>query len=270
MIATPHEQPAHGETSRTDEPQLLIVAALREELAPLVRRLSDVETVASGTRRHLRARLAGSRVVLTWTGEGVRNAELGVRALLPLTPGAPLVVVGVAGALSPTLKVGDLVVGESVYEGTLSFAADPTWVERARCAGAEHCGVVVTVDEIITAAERKRSLWQELGHPAAAAVDMESARLAALASEDGRSFLVVRAVSDEADEELPTFLEQCRDSSGALDRGKVLLGVLRRPSSLLPLLRLRRRVEICAERLAELVVELASQSRGSHGSEEVH
>jgi len=269
MIATPVRQPKHVEIGHAGRPELLIVAALREELAPLLRRLGDVETIASGPLRHLRARLRDSRVIVAWTGEGVRNAERVGRSLLPLAPDAPLLVVGVAGALSPMLKAGDLVIGESIREGSISFATDPEWVERARRAGAEHCGVVATVDEVVTAADRKLFLWEELGRPAAAVVDMESSRLAALAAGEGRPFLIVRAVSDEAGDELPRFLERCRDSSGALDRGRVLRQVLRRPSSLYPLLRLRRRVEICAERLAELVVRLAVSPCGSGPSEEV-
>jgi len=270
MIATPVRQTRHVEIGHAERPELVILAALREELAPLLRRLGDVETFASVVPRHLRARLRDSRVVLAWTGEGVRNAERVGRSLLALHPDVPLLVVGVAGALSPTLKAGELVIGESVREGTLSFAADPVWVERAQRAGAEHCGVVATVDEVVTAADRKRSLWKELGCPAVAVVDMESSRLAALAAEEQRPFLIVRAVSDEAGEELPDFLERCRDPSGALDRARVLRWVLRRPSSLYSLLRLRRRVEICAERLAELVVRLAASPYGSRASEEVH
>lgn len=240
-------------------PSLAVVAALREEVAPLLRRLRHRRVSSEdGGVRVVGGFLGRVPLALACSGAGVRNAERGARTLLRAAPGVPLLGIGVGGALSPELRAGDLVIGEWIREGAMALDSSAEWVARAHRAGAR-AGSVETVDEVITAAARKRELWERLGRPEAAVVDMESSRWGAVALAEGRSFLVVRAVSDEAGEDLPSYLATCRDEGGGLDRGRVLRRLLGRPSSLGALLRLRRRLQSCSGALAALVAELTAE-----------
>jgi hypothetical protein len=64
---------------------------------------------------------------------------------------------------------------------------------------------------------------------------------------------VLRVISDAADEALPALLNHARDAGGAVRRGTVALRLLANPRALPQILRLRARVRLAAERLADAV-----------------
>ena len=66
----------------------------------------------------------------------------------------------------------------------------------------------------------------------------------------------MRAVLDPAEEELPLDFNLCRRPDGRVSRGQVMRRAVLRPRRLGELLRLRRRVQLCSQRLAELAEEL--------------
>ena len=71
---------------------------------------------------------------------------------------------------------------------------------------------------------------------------MESAAWAREAAARGIPYVVVRAVSDAADEELPAFLAEALGTDGSIRRGEVARRALLEPSSWGTLLRMRRRM----------------------------
>ena len=73
-----------------------------------------------------------------------------------------------------------------------------------------------------------------------AAVDMESAAWARACAEAGVPYLILRAISDTADEDLPGYLAGCMDAQGSIRRAGVASGALRHPGSIPALLRMRR------------------------------
>ena len=81
-------------------------------------------------------------------------------------------------------------------------------------------------------------------------VDLESAAYVAAAGARAIPWVVLRAVSDRADENLPALLNRSLDSGGAVNRGRVLRGLFGDPGALPQLLALRKRVGQCAEVLA--------------------
>jgi adenosylhomocysteine nucleosidase len=201
-----------------------------------------------------------------------------------------LIVVGTAGALSPGLAPTDLVVATHVVREpeagwsdrgvgrdqslmTRVAAASPAWVARAtRLLGARPA-VVVTANRIADSALEKQRLWRVAAAAATggcsdrdshggdddrtgarlptAVVDLESAIYVEAARLAGIPWLVVRAVSDTASEELPELLNRARDSGGAVRRTQVLRGLLGDPRALTRLLALRGRVVRCAEALGD-------------------
>lgn len=244
-----------------------IVAAMPEELAPLRARVTGARRIDGGGSgpELVRGRLAGASVVLAVTGDGDRNARAGIASLLSSVSLDRLVAVGVAGALSPDLGAGDLVVSERVVsaDGTRHFQADPRLCEGAARDARVRRGVVVTAGRIVDTVADKRSLLAAVRPGAlAAVVDLESAAYAEAAAQAAIPWIVLRAVSDTAAEALPALLNRCRDDGGAVRRGKVAFELLGDPSALPVLLSLRRRVRGCAEELGRAVERFVLEASG--------
>jgi len=116
---------------------VVVVAALREELAPLLKRASRISSVAAAGRRTVRARLGAIELLATATGGGPRRAGAGVQRLLDTQPVTLLIGIGIGGALDPALEVGHLVVAARTRERQgPSLAPDPAWRRRAEALGA--------------------------------------------------------------------------------------------------------------------------------------
>jgi adenosylhomocysteine nucleosidase len=234
---------------------IAVVAAMPEELAPLRALLSGIVRARVGSLSIERGWLNGRPVVLAATGDGAANARAGVGELLAGGPVDGLIVIGVAGALSAGLPSGALVVGSRVIdEGGRSFAADGDQVAAVARATGGRAGVVVSAGRIAdSAAEKQRLARMADAGAGAAVVDLESVTYLAAATAAGVPWLVLRSVSDTADEALPELLNRSRDGGGAVRRGQVLFGLLRQPQALPFLLTLRGRVARGAAALATAV-----------------
>ncbi len=232
-----------------------VMTALPEELVPLLHRASAVRKIRAGRHLFYRATMGRAGVVMINSGDGWSNAEQGGEALLERFPVTGLIGAGVAGALSPGLRVGDLLVARSVFKSLEPAPSpEPSWVARAtRTVAGAQVATLVTSDEILCSAERKARLWDRLRENGSAAVDLESAAWAHVAGRRGIPYLMVRAVLDRAEENLPGFLTNCFSPSGGLNRAKVARHALRHPGVVGDLLALRKRVRFCAERLADFV-----------------
>jgi len=234
---------------------IAIVAAMPEELAPLRARLVGATRASHAGLAVERGRLAGRQVALAATGDGARNARTGAAALLAAgSDVASLIVVGVSGALSPELATADLVVASRVIdEAGQAREADAARVAATVQATGGRAGVVVSARRIADSAEEKRRLAQQAG-AGPAVVDLESAAYVEAAAAAAIPWIVLRAVSDRADEALPALLNRSLDPGGAVNRGRVLRGLFGDPGALPQLLALRKRVGQCAEVLARAAV----------------
>jgi adenosylhomocysteine nucleosidase len=233
-----------------------------EEVAPLRPLLVDARPLGGGPPRTIAGQLGGAPVVVAVTGDGERNARVGLATLLAAVPVRRLLVVGVAGALSPELAAGDLLVASRVvHEDGTAADADPELVALAARAAGARPAVLVTAGRIADTADEKRRLLGLAGAGAsAAAVDLESAAYAGAAARAEIPWLVLRAVSDTAAEALPGLLNRSRDDGGAVRRGRVLRGLIADPAALPILLGLGRRVRRCADLLARGAQEIMLQA----------
>ncbi len=239
--------------SRTP-PRVVVVAAMEEELHSLRQRLSDVEKVSLPSGSAVRGHLESEEMLLIATGEGSVAAEKGLSALLSDQNIEALLVVGVAGAISPDLAVGDLVAVDSVRDKRGKIPSpDASLLQRALTADNVVQGGVVSVDTIVVEAAAKRALWQSIGGGPFQVVDLESATYARLATERGIPYFVLRAVSDTASESLPLDFNEFRSSDGSIDRGKVARHLIFHPHLLGSLKGLRTRLRECAVSMADVV-----------------
>jgi adenosylhomocysteine nucleosidase len=239
-------------------PLTAVIAAMPEEVRPLQARLAGADKRRLQFCTAVVGRLGPNPVAVAVSGNGDRNARAATAELLRRLPVGRVLIVGVAGALSPRLPPCALVVGDEIQhvDGT-RLATPPALAAWA----AETCGArrarVISARAIIDTAAEKTRLGARFGAGAAAAVvDLESAGCAAIADAAGLPWLVLRAIADTATEAVPALLNRCLDEGGAIGRGRVVGALLRNPGALPGLLELRRRVQICADVLVPAIQRL--------------
>ncbi len=234
---------------------LAIVAPLPEELSGILKRVENRHEEARGDAVWQVGVLGQRSVLLATTGDGARNAEHRLERLLRATRPDRLILIGIAGALSPDLDVGSVVLARRIVSSPGRVAQpDSRWQPEA--ATRFVAGTVCSADRIATTPQEKAKLYEEVGGDGPAVVDLESATLAAVAREMEIPCLVLRAVSDRADESLPFDFERFRGQDGSVSRSRIVRYASSHPGAVSALLELRRRVGLCAERLACAVEEV--------------
>ncbi len=233
-----------------------VVAALPEELSGILSRTRDAKTVRVGRRRVVCGRLGRAPVVVLATGDGRQAARDGLTALLEAAPVGAVLAIGIGGGLTPALEPGSLVVARRVLDGRSSIEADPAWLGRAARVSGATIGVCVTTPRILARSAEKRAAARAIGEAVPATVDLESWAYAQAAAEHGVPFLAVRAVSDAAWEDLPLDFNAFLGPRGGVSRLRVVAHAIAHPRSIPDLVRVRRRVGACADRLAAFVVGL--------------
>jgi nucleoside phosphorylase len=165
-----------------------------------------------------------------------------------------VIAIGVAGAVTPQLALGDTVIAHQVMreQGDAWRAPERLLVAAAHRAQARP-GALISIPRLATTVADKRRLAAVAAARApglAAAVDLESATFAAAAAARGLPWLILRAISDAAEQELPSLLNDCLDEGGAVRRARLAIALFGQPSALLQMLLLRQRVRACADTLA--------------------
>lgn len=146
--------------------------------------------------------------------------------------------IGLAGALSPLLKVGEAVIADQVIAGADNFRCDERWrVSLAAKLVQAHQGPVAASDIILEDGKSKAALYAKTG---ALAVDMESAVAARFALGRKLPFAVLRIISDDARHVLPPAALVAMKPDGGIALGRVLASLLRHPLQVPALIRTAR------------------------------
>ena len=248
------------------------LAAMRFEASALARRVAgarkarDTGPRDTGLRKAVSGAIGGRPVLIAVSGIGPQAARAAAEACVDLARQGRcrrVVWIGIAGALSPGLKVGDLIVATSVTsaeEGHRArrpaIALDRGLAASAISSGCAEAVVVSTPAPVVTADERRR-LWRQVGSPDRAAVDMESCEAARVLDAAGLPFAVLRAVSDTSEDDLPMALKAAATPAGGVSIPRLALAVLRRPRAAAPLAAVRFRAVRSARALADAAAALA-------------
>jgi adenosylhomocysteine nucleosidase len=152
---------------------------------------------------------------------------------------------GLAGGLDPALAPGRLVVPRRVVSAAGDWTADPALTEACGGATAE---AMFAGETIVATAAEKAALHARTW---ASAVDLESGEVAAAAARHGVPFVVVRAICDPADRDLPPAALAALDNAGVIGLGRVLASLLRAPRQLPLLLALARDAGVARRALAD-------------------
>lgn len=184
---------------------------------------------ASGLAAEARiARAAGFPVVIG-AGNRERTAALVERAVASADC---LMSFGVAGALSPQLRPGDVIISTEVVSEGNCWRADHRFSARiaalAREIGAFQ-GPVFGAREILATEPEKRRAWRETE---ALAVDLESGVVARIAGRARIPFLVMRTIADTLCRELPPAALIPLSTDGTPNLARVLGSVILRPQQI--------------------------------------
>jgi adenosylhomocysteine nucleosidase len=145
-----------------------------------------------------------------------------------------LVSFGLCGGLDPALRPGALVVPRAVMVGGGRYGTDP---QLAAALGGCTAEALLAGDVAAADAQTKRDLFRTTG---AAAIDLESGAVAAVAERAGLGFAVLRAVCDPADAGLPPAALAALDPSGRVSVWNIAQSLLREPGQLPALIALGR------------------------------
>ena len=198
-------------SGRTDMSKVAIVAALEREVRPLVKDWRADEKGHDGRRFRF---FVNGEFVLVCGGIGAEAARRAAEAVIALYEPAIVYSAGFAGALDPSLKVGEV-----LRPGRIVNAGDGS---SEILGGAD--GVLVTFGSVASPAQKK-SLRESFG---ARAVDMESAAVARAAEARGIAFDAVKAISDASDFELPS-MDRFVDPEGRFSEWRFAFFVAVRP-----------------------------------------
>lgn len=218
-----------------------VIGAMREEVELLEAALERPLAERQGPYEWSRGLLEGQEVLIARCGIGKVNAAALTQALL--ARGANRVLfTGVAGAVDPTLAVGDVVIGADAVQhdvdvtelgyapgevpgsGTI-FPADPLLVSAAAAAARSvvtsevRVGRIASGDAFVARSDSASRIRNLFG---AAATEMEGAAVAQLCHLWGAPFVIVRVISDNADRsanvDFRAFTEEAAVSAASVTR----------------------------------------------------
>lgn len=229
--------------------RVLVTFALDLEFAPW-RGLHLFEELDRGMEfRTHEARFGETEVRVVLTGVGRVRAAKAARSALHWQPDI-CISAGLAGSLRAQHGIGQVVAPRDIMEleSARTIATDPALRRRAEDLRAILIERLLTSSEMVLSAEGKK----RLGHMADA-VEMESFAVATEAVAKGVPVIAVRAISDEADEDLPIDFAKILDARGEVHKAKAARALARAPHKLPALVRLGKNSRAAAARLAEFL-----------------
>ena len=216
----------------------VFIAALPREIAPLVRS-HGLRAEPDFLRRGVHV-YGYTEAVFACAGMGWDRASLAVEAALAFVSASQLISIGWAGACAAAYKAGDVVRAQVVVDAQ---TGERFFTEETQ-AGDRGKEVLVTVAQPASVAEKQRlNLSYE-----ASAVDMEAAAVARIARTRELPFYAIKAISDEADLELPD-MRRFSTPTGQFREAAFGVHVALRPSLWKPVATLARGSTLAARRL---------------------
>jgi len=186
--------------------------------------MSGHVVVATGFNREVATLRQSGIVVVAGGGDPV---ALRARIERAASNAVGILSYGMTGALADGLAIGDWIVGDRL-SGAIEVRCNPDWAANlvARLPGARLGGFFADGRMIDSVAEK---LALGVRHEALA-VDMESHVAAAVATERGLPFAIVRCISDGARHMLPHAITVSMRPDGGVDAKAMLRSLAARPS----------------------------------------
>lgn len=224
-----------------------IIGAMMNEVEELKRSMEVTSITEKASMKFFEGKLNGADVVVVQSGIGKVNAAICAQILADQFNVTQIINTGIAGSLNADLDIGDILVskdaiqhdcdvtifgykkGEIAGMGFREFKADEALINLAY----ETCkevnpdinavkGRVVSGDQFISSSEVKDMLIKEYNGDCA---EMEGAAIAHAAYLNNIPFVIIRAISDKADNsaemDYDTFENKAAEHSAALVKALV-------------------------------------------------
>lgn len=208
-----------------------IIGAMDEEVAKLKEAMDEVEITTRASMDFYKGVMSGKDVVVVRSGIGKVNAGMCTQILVDVFGVDAVINTGIAGSLNVRIDIGDIVLSTDTLQHDMDatgFGYEPgviprmetsTFVadEKLRALAKKSCekvnpdikvfeGRVVSGDQFVSDKNLKNKIWSQFKGDC---TEMEGAAIAQAAYLNKIPFLIIRAISDKADdsatEDYPTF-----------------------------------------------------------------
>lgn len=198
-----------------------IIGAMEEETRVLLANMTEQKIEKVHHLEYISGLIGGQAVVIAQSGIGKVNSALATGFMIDRYHPELIINTGSAGGLLPGLKVGDVLVADELAYHDVDATAfgyvkgqvpqmPATYSSDARAVAGimtaantvgltPHQGLIVSSDSFIADKEEVERIVSEF--PQAGATEMEGASIAQACYVMGVPFVVVRSISDSADEE---------------------------------------------------------------------
>ncbi len=198
-----------------------IIGAMAEEVTSLQEAMTEKKVTTIAGMNFCEGKLDGEEVVVVKCGMGKVNAGVCAELLIGEFGADQVINTGVAGSLDARIDIGDIVVSEDAVQHdfdltpigyqrgeldsprTISIPADESMRERAVNAVKETApevnayeGRVCSGDQFIASKEQKETILSNFG---GLCCEMEGAAIAQVCALNDTPFVIIRAISDKAD-----------------------------------------------------------------------
>jgi nucleoside phosphorylase len=219
---------------------IAVVVAMRVELAPLLARMKMQSQLVDGVEL-----FELPEALIAVGGVGEKRARHAAEVVIERVQPKLLVSAGMAGAISPQLKTGDV--------GRIREVVDVATGVRYPTRGGEW---LLASSQAVNDVAEKRILLMKYG---ADVVDMEGAAVAQVAKERGLEFAAVKAISDEAAFSMPP-MNRFIDGNGRFDTRQFLVYIALHPKWWATLGRMRKNSKIASANLCRALQHLIESS----------
>lgn len=221
-----------------------IIAAMEVETRVLLDEMGRPEPTLHAQMPVYQGKISQHEIILAQSGIGKVNAAMATTVLIETYQAELVINTGVAGGIGAGLQVGDLVISTScayhdadnrifdyeygqIPQMPARFLADPDFTEKfealARDGWQTRQGLVVSGDSFV--ADSNQIAKIKSFFPDAEVTEMEGAAIAQVCHEYNVPFVIVRAVSDTADEAATVLYEEFVTETGAKS-GQLLIDYL--------------------------------------------
>jgi len=198
--------------------KLAIMGAMEEEIEPLLAHFKNINIVEFANNKYYEVNFNGLDIVIAYSKIGKVFASLTATTMIQKFGCDTLLFSGVAGAINPELKIGDLIIADKLCQHDLDITAfghpngfvpgGSVFIETSKelrevaieVANENDLkvieGTIATGDQFVHSLDRKEFIESTFK---ADALEMEGASVAVICDALDVPFFVLRAISDSAD-----------------------------------------------------------------------
>jgi len=221
--------------------KIAIMGAMPEEIEPIISKLENLKETKYAANTYYEGTYHGKELVVAYSKIGKVFATLTATSLIEKFECDVLLFSGVAGAISPDLNIGDLIIANGLIQHDLDITAFghpygyvpegevciPTDIalrniakEVARAKELKLVeGIIATGDQFVADPERKEWISKTFK---ADALEMEGAAVAVVCSSLEVPFFILRAISDSADMDASFNFDEFLESSAKISADFIL------------------------------------------------